>query len=79
VYNLRPEFTYKKEKKIFLIPVYKETQMGSIAKSYMRKGFLKYEEMHEYLYVRSPLVIYDFETDPFLISLYKRKILFSFL
>jgi hypothetical protein len=37
----------KKEKKIFLI--YKEIQMGSVAKSYMRKGFLIYEEMRKYL------------------------------
>jgi hypothetical protein len=38
--------TNKKESKIFLI--YKEIQMGSRAKSYMRKGFLIYEEMHKY-------------------------------
>ncbi len=35
--------TLIKKKKNFLI--YKEIQMGSGAKSYMRKGFLKYEEM----------------------------------
>ncbi len=35
--------TDKKEKKIFLI--YKEIQMGSVAKSFMRKGFLIYEKM----------------------------------
>jgi hypothetical protein len=35
--------TDKKEKKIFLI--YKEIQMGAVAKSYTRKGFLVYEEM----------------------------------
>ncbi len=39
--------TNKKEKKIFLI--YKEIQTGSVAKSYMRKGFLIYEEMRKYL------------------------------
>ncbi len=33
--------------KIFLI--YKEIQMGAAAKSYMRKGFLIYEEMRTYL------------------------------
>ncbi len=33
--------------KIFLI--YKEIQMGSVAKSCMRKGFLIYEEMRKYL------------------------------
>jgi hypothetical protein len=35
------------EKEIFLI--YKEIQLGSVAKSYMRKGFLICEEMHKYL------------------------------
>ncbi len=39
--------TDKKENEIFLI--YKEIKMGSVAKSYMRKGFLIYEEMHKYL------------------------------
>jgi hypothetical protein len=42
--------TVKKEKTIFLI--YKEIQKGSGAKSYMRKGFLIYEEM------RKNIVIY---------------------
>jgi hypothetical protein len=37
----------KKEKKIFLI--YKEIQNEAVAKSYMRKGFLIYEEMGKYL------------------------------
>ena len=36
-------YTDKKEKKIFLI--YKEIQSGAVANSYMRKGFLIYEEM----------------------------------
>ncbi len=35
------------ENEIFLI--YKEIQMGSVAKLYMRKGFLIYEEMRKYL------------------------------
>jgi hypothetical protein len=43
--------TVKKKEKIFHI--YKEIQKGSGAKSYMRKGFLIYEEMRQYL------VIYD--------------------
>ncbi len=51
--------------------IYKEIQMGSVAKSYIRKGFLIYEEMRKYL------TIYDFATDPSLISLYMRKIWFS--
>jgi hypothetical protein len=36
----------KEENKIFLI--YKEIQMGSGAKSYMRKGILIYEEMRKF-------------------------------
>jgi hypothetical protein len=40
-------YTDKKENEIFLI--YKEIQMGSAPKSYMRKGFLIYEEMRKYL------------------------------
>ncbi len=39
--------TDKKENKIFLI--YKEIPMGSVAKSYMRKDFLIFEEMRKYL------------------------------
>jgi hypothetical protein len=40
-------YTDKKVNEIFLI--YKEIQMGSGARSYMRKGFLIYEEMGKYL------------------------------
>jgi hypothetical protein len=47
--HLDPWRTDKKEKKIFLI--YKEFQMGSVSKSYMRKGFLIYEEMRKYLVI----------------------------
>jgi hypothetical protein len=41
--------------------------MGSVAKSYMRKRFLIYEEMRKYLTIyedslRRPLVISDFAT-----------------
>ncbi len=42
-------YTDKKENNIFLI--YKDIQMGSVAKSYMRKGFLIYEEMRKYLVI----------------------------
>jgi hypothetical protein len=42
--------TDKNENKIFLI--YKEIQSGAVAKSYiMRKGFLIYEEMHNYFLI----------------------------
>ncbi len=40
------EYTDKKENQIFFI--YKEIQSGAVAKSYMRKGFLIYEEMRKY-------------------------------
>jgi hypothetical protein len=55
--------------------------VGAVAKSYMRKSFLIYEEMRNYLVrtLRRPLVRYDFATAPFWISLYMRKILISFL
>jgi hypothetical protein len=39
-------FTGKKANKIFLI--YKEIQSGAVAKSYMRKDFLIYEQMRKH-------------------------------
>jgi hypothetical protein len=47
VYICRIVTLIKKENKIFLIN--KEIQMASVAKSYMRKGFLIYEERRKYL------------------------------
>ncbi len=47
--------------------IYREIQMGSGTKSYMRKVFLKYEEMHKYFhhtYMRRSLIIDDFAPDP---------------
>jgi hypothetical protein len=41
--------TDKKENENFLI--YKEIQNGAVAKSYVRKGFLIYEEMRKYLVI----------------------------
>jgi hypothetical protein len=46
-YQQIPDDTDKKENSIFLIV--KEFQNGAVAKSYMRKGFLIYEEMCKYL------------------------------
>jgi hypothetical protein len=42
----RSRHTDKKENQIFLI--YREIQSGVVAMSYMRKGFLTYEEMRKY-------------------------------
>ena len=39
-------YTDKKENQIFLI--YREIQSGTVAKSFMRKGFLIYEDMRKY-------------------------------
>jgi hypothetical protein len=47
-------YTDKKEKKIFLI--YKDIQKGSVAKSYMRKCFLIYEEVRKYLTICEEVV-----------------------
>ncbi len=60
--------------------MYKGIQMGVVAKSYMRKGFLIYEEMRKYLTIYEEAVSHIWlATDPFWISLYMRKIWFPFL
>ncbi len=61
-----PPYTDKKENQIFL--TYKEIQSGAVAKSYMRKAFLIYEEMHKYFFIYDEAVIvtYDFATAPFM-------------
>jgi hypothetical protein len=46
LYGAQRRHTDKQEKKIYLI--YKEIQSGAVAKSYMRKGFLIYEERRKY-------------------------------
>ncbi len=50
----REKYTDKKENKIFLIC--KGIQMRSVAKSYMRKGFLTYEEMRQLLTIHEEAV-----------------------
>jgi hypothetical protein len=68
-------YTDKKENQIFLI--YKEIQSGADAKSYIRKRFvIQYMRKCANIspYMRRPLVIYDFATAPFRISLFTRKI-----
>ncbi len=53
-------YTDKKDNQIFLI--YKEIQCVAIAKSYMRKGFLIYEEMRKYFPIYEEAVSYDIAT-----------------
>jgi hypothetical protein len=48
------KITDKKGNRIILI--YKETQMGSGAKLYMRKGFLIHEEMRKYFTINEEAV-----------------------
>jgi hypothetical protein len=43
--------------------MYMEIQMGLVAKSYMRKGFLIYEDMRKYFTIYEE-AIYDFAPDP---------------
>jgi hypothetical protein len=60
--------------------IYREIQMGAVAKSNMRKGFLIYEEMCKYLVIYGEAVghiQYNFATAPW-ISLYMRKTFFFF-
>ncbi len=60
--------------------IYNEIQIRAVAKSYLRKGFLKYEEMRKYLAICEEAVsVYYFANGAFWISLYMKKILFSFL
>ena len=66
------DYIDKKENGIFLI--FKEIQMGSVAQSYMRKGFLIYEEMRKYFPIYEEAfgrILYDPRS--LLISLYMRK------
>jgi hypothetical protein len=46
--------TDKKENKFFLIN--KDIQSGAVAKSYMRKSFLIYEEMRQYFPINEEAV-----------------------
>jgi hypothetical protein len=53
---LRVATLIKKENQIFLI--YKETQSGAVAKSYMRKGFQIYEEFLNLLIFEENLIFF---------------------
>ncbi len=57
-----PLYTDKKEKKNFLI--YKEIKMEAVAKSYMRKSFLIYEDMRKYLVIYEEAVVIYMSLQP---------------
>jgi hypothetical protein len=62
----------KKNTKFFII--YEEIQMGSVAKSYMRKGFIIYAEMRKYS------TLYDFANRSHLnFPIYEENLIFFFI
>ncbi len=67
-------YTDKKDKRNFL--TYKTTQMGSVAKSYIRKGFLIYEEMRKYFTIYEEAVIHTWLCTPSLLNflIYKENL-----
>ncbi len=72
------QYTDKKENKILLR--YRKIQLWSVAMSYMRKGFLIYEEMRKYLTIFEEAFNHIWLCSRcHLNSLYMRKIWFSFL
>jgi hypothetical protein len=69
-------YTNKKENQIFLI--YKEIQSGAVVKSYMRKGFVIYEEMSKYSpNMRRPLQLCNCSILNFLI--HEENLIFFFI
>jgi hypothetical protein len=44
------------QKLVYIYEICKEMQMGAVAKSYMRTGFLMYEEMRKYLTIYEEVV-----------------------
>ncbi len=68
--------TDKKEKIIFLI--HKEILNGAVAKSFMRKGFLIYEEMRKYLLIYEEFVSHIWLCNCSLMNflLYKENLIF---
>ncbi len=72
-------YTDKKEKKIFL--KYKEIQSGAIEKSYMRKGFLIYDEMHKYLHIYEEAVSHLWLCDCSILHflIYEENLIFCFI
>ncbi len=51
-------YTYTDQKENLIFLIYMEIQNGAVAKSYMRKGFLIYEEMRQYFPIYEEAVSY---------------------
>jgi hypothetical protein len=71
--------TDKKENQIFLMC--KEIKNGAVAKSYMRKGFLIYEEMRKYLTVYEETVSHMWLCNCSILSFleYEENLIFFFI
>ncbi len=72
--TLKGQYTDENENEIFLM--YKEIEMGSVAKSYMRKGFLIYEEMRKYLTIYEEAVSHIWLCNQFLLNFHIYKEIF---
>jgi hypothetical protein len=73
-------YTDNKENIILIFLIYKKIQMGAVAKSYMRKGFLIYVEMRKYLIIYEEAVNHILLCNRSLLDfLMYEEILFSFL
>jgi hypothetical protein len=74
-------YTDKKENQIFLICMYKKIQKYQLLshKWLVMASSCMVKYLRIFSYIRKPFLIYDFATDPIWISLYMRKISFSFL
>ncbi len=71
--------TDKKENQIFLL--YNEIQSGAVAKSYMRKGFLMYEEMRKYFPIYEEAVSHMWQTNCSILNFrtYEENFIFFFI
>ncbi len=69
--------TDKKENQIFLI--YKKIQSGAVAKSYMRKGFLIYEEVRKYFPIYEEDVSHIWLCNCSILNLYEENWIFFFI
>jgi hypothetical protein len=61
--------------------LYKEIQMEAVAKSYMRKGFLIYEEMRKYLTKHEEAVSHIWLCNRYILNflIYKENLIFFFI
>ncbi len=70
-------YTDKKENQIFLI--YKEIQSDAVAKSYMKKGFLIYEEMRKYFSIYEEAVSHVWLCNCFILNFIIYEEIFFYL